>query len=331
MTDNDTQKMYMLIAKYKPDNYTKCSSEDTIFINNYIDKKIQQKDFSILTDMQKNEPELYPVNQDFDLHEHYKAMYQEFNQDSFPTYDDKKTGYTYNIKNVYNRNKNIENLPELDKLNSIFKKISNPDNGVLNRTLKNFSDNHNIVFKIIEGDSFDGECRFQNHNSHDTKKSFIISITQGALKANDDALAVLLAHELSHGMDISKIPDNYIGSIGWEAQEDFANIIGAKIAKNAGYNPAEFLYAQGKNNEKTQRAADMINQYVIDLPSTKNKLAELKKKIKPIQSINTVKSDTLQELRGITNLAKPPFLSQQISNTDMKTMKYIRESQIKQK
>ena len=37
MIDIETLKMYQLIEKYKPDNYTTCSPEDTIFINNYID------------------------------------------------------------------------------------------------------------------------------------------------------------------------------------------------------------------------------------------------------------------------------------------------------
>ena len=51
MIDIETLKMYQLIEKYKPDNYTTCSPEDTIFINNYINKKLQEREFNILYDM----------------------------------------------------------------------------------------------------------------------------------------------------------------------------------------------------------------------------------------------------------------------------------------
>lgn len=304
--DIETQKMYQLIEKYKPDNYTTCSPEDTVFINNYIDKKIQQKDFNILNDMQSVNPEKYPISQNFDLHAHYENLYKELGQKSFPTYINKKMSYSHNIKNVYNRNKNIEDQEGLNRLGSIFKKISNPQIGTSNKVLKHLSDNYSIIFNIIEGSNFDGECRFSK--DHHKGKSFIISVTQGSLKANDDALAVLLGHELSHGIDISRIPNNYIGSIGWEAPEDFANIIGADIARNAGYVPAEFIKAQGTNNDKTQRAADMINQYVINFSAPEN----------------TMMSDKLKVLRGIDNTTKCPHVPQRVSNIDINGLRYAR-------
>ncbi len=298
--DAESQRMYQLIAKYKPDNYTTCSPEDTLFINNYIDKKLKQKDFGILTDLQKVDFGKYPVNQDFDLNAHYKDMYKGLGKKNFPTYENKKISYSHNIKNVYNRNRNIEDKNGLDRIFTIFEKISNPQIGASNKALKELSNKYNIVFNIIEGNSFDGECRYQKVNAEDMDKSIIISVTQGALNANDDALAVLLGHELSHGIDLSRMPNNYIGSIGWEAPEDFANITGASIAKNAGYNPLEFIKAQGKNNDKTQRAADMIQQYVIN-SKVDNKLIKLREKIAKS------KSDRATELDIVAQTTKPPY------------------------
>lgn len=291
MIDIETQKMYQLIKKYKPDDYTACSPEDTIFINNYINKKLQEKDFNILYEMQSVDTERYQVDQNVNLHTHYENLYKEFGLKKYPTYFDRKISYSHNIKNVYNRNRNIDDPEGLNRIGSIFKKISNPHKGSANKAVKDLADNYNIVFNIIEGNSFDGECRFQKSQPDDIKSFIIISVTQGSLKANDDALAVLLGHELSHGIDISKLPNNYIGTIGWEAPEDFANIMGAKIAQNAGYAPTEFIKTQGTNNDKTQRAADMINRYVVKLSALKNK--------NQVKTENTTTSERFNVLRGI--------------------------------
>lgn len=297
MIDIETLKMYQLIEKYKPDNYTTCSPEDTIFINNYINKKLQERDFNILYDMQRVDTEKYRINQNVNLQTHYENLYKEFGLKEFPTYLDKKTSYSHNIKNVYNRNRNIEDREGLNRVRLIFKKISDPQKGTANAALKSLSENYNIVFNIIEGDGFDGECRFQESQHNGIKSSVIISVTQGSLKANDDALAVLLGHELSHGIDRSRLPGNYIGTIGWEAPEDFANIMGANIAQNAGYAPIEFIKAQGTNNNKTQRAADMINQYVIDfsVPEDKSQAKSESDKIANLRGIKTDNSATPKE------------------------------------
>lgn len=308
MTDDETLKMHELIKKYKPDNYTTCSPEDTVFMNNYMREKFQQKDFTIYEIMKKVDPEISPANQDFDLHHHYKSMYQELGLKDFPTYGDKKVSYSYNVKNVYNSNKDVADLSGEERLKSIFKKISNPEKGDTNKALKDLSDHYNIVFKVTEKDSFDGECRFQKLNPQDDKESVIISITQGAMNANDDALAVLLGHELSHGVDISKRPNNYIGSIGEEAPEDFANIVGSHIAQNAGYHPAEFIKAQGTNNKKTQRAADMITQYVMPPKS---------------------KTDRIKELRGLST-SQPSHKSPQASTINVKQLQTLQKNLIRE-
>ena len=309
--DSEEQKIYQLLDLYKPDNYTTCSPEDTLFINNYINQKLQQKDFNILADMQRVDFEKCPVNQAFDLHAHYNNIYHECGAKNFPTYSDKNIRYSHNIKNVYNRNINIEDRNGLNRIHKIFDKISNPQMGIPNKALNELSNKHNIVFNIIAGKNFDGECRYQKVNTSDSEKSMIISVTQGALTANDDALAVLLGHELSHAMDISKMPNNYIGTIGWEAPEDFANIIGASIATNAGYNSLEFIKAQGRSNNKTQRAADMIQKYVIH-DELENKLTKLRERIKPpaTNEINILSSKTPAPYKPQTIKINPLTLHQ---------------------
>ena len=303
---NENQNIYKLIEKYKPDNYSTCTPKDAERIIECINEGIAYRDWSILEYMQRVDFGKYPVNQTFDLHAHYENMYKEFDQKNFPTYINKKIGYSHNIKNVYNRNKSIEDEVGIKRINSIFEKISNPQKGSPNKTLMELSEKYNIVFQIIEGDNFDGECRYQKTHPDDTEKSIIISITQGALKANDDALAVLLGHELSHGIDISRVPDNYIGTIGWEAPEDFANITGASIAQNAGYNPLEFINAQGINNDKTQRAADMIHKYVI-----KETIGE--------QSNKTSVVNKVKQLRGISSFVKD-IDKPQMTTVDINTL-----------
>ena len=291
---NGKQNIYELIEKYKPDNYTTCTPEDAGRIVGSINDGIARGDLSLIEYMQRVDFEKYPVNQTFDLHTHYENMYKEFGQKNFPAYKNKKIGYSHNIKNVYNRNRCIENEDGLKRINSIFEKISNPQKGLPNKALMELSEKFNIVFQIIEGRNFDGECRYQKAYPDDTEKSVIISITQGALSANDDALAVLLGHELSHGIDISRMPNNYIGTIGWEAPEDFANIMGANIAQNAGYDPTEFIKAQGRNNDRTQRAADMLHKYVIK--------ETIDKQPNKTSAVNRV-----QQLRGIFSSGKAPY------------------------
>ncbi len=79
--------------------------------------------------------------------------------------------------------------------------------------------------------------------------------------------------------------------------------MGDKIAPNAGYAPTEFIKAQETNNDKTQRAADMINGYVVKLSALENK--------NRVKTENTTTSKRFNVLRGI---GTPPVFPQITTN-----------------
>ena len=152
------------------------------------------------------------------------------------------------------------------------------------------SQDANIVFQISAGKNFDGECQYRY--SENQKPTVNIVITDKSLTATDDALAVLIGYEVSHTIDINKRPFAYKGNIGWEAPEDFANIMGAQIAQNSGYDPEQFIQAQGTANKKTQRAADIIRKYVPKQESNTLKIEKIRGMISTHTSRTTLPKRT---------------------------------------
>ena len=256
---DNTERMNHLIKQYKESNYTNCSPEDVAFMNEYIRTKIQEGDYSIIEKITKCD---CPKHENFDLFNHYNCLYQNNGIFLHPYYTNQQIKHEYNIKNFYDSNQYIDNPNQIARIKNIYNNLCQSDKDLPNKALVDLSKKANIIFQISNSEHFDGECRLLNSDKSHSKPSFSISVTQKALECNDSALAVLLAHELSHAIDIIHRPTNYTGSIGWEAPEDFANIFGAQIAKNAGYDIKEFAKAQGTNNQKTQRAADVIHKYV---------------------------------------------------------------------
>ncbi len=297
------EQMMLLINKHKPNNYLTCSPEEAFQMTEYVKDKISKSEvrevYDLLEIIEKCSP---PDHDDFELIKHYNELYADINITKYPSYQGKNLKYGCNIKNFYDANQYMNDENSVSRCVSIFNRIADPSKGLPNKALFDLSRKCDITFKIISGTNFDGECRYIQPEEK-SKPAIAVVITQKALEASDDSLAVLLGHELSHAIDINRRPFGYNGSIGWEAPEDFANIVGSQIAQNAGYDPREFIKSQGVENEKTQRAAEMILKYSLD--PFRLKCSRLHEKIKNKSGETAhVETDKAEEKKTQVNISQ---------------------------
>ena len=124
---------------------------------------------------------------------------------------------------------------------------------------------------------------------------------------------LIFIHEFGHFIDVAKRPLGYTGMLQ-DKQEFFADILGAKMATNAGYEKSITAFKENLNSKEDsllKSRAKLLDERYPTEQNTKinpDKIAELlDEKTKQKTKIN---SDRIAELRGI-GTAKPPFKTTQ--------------------
>ena len=119
-----------------------------------------------------------------------------------------------------------------------------------NKKLAELLKDNPIIFYYTEHDSTDAavDSIFQNG-----KRRPVMILDRGLLREDNKELLVgIMCHELGHWLDDSSRSDNFYGEIRL-AEECFADMVGYKMAKNAGYDMS-FAVEKRKIMAKEQRA-----------------------------------------------------------------------------
>ena len=120
-----------------------------------------------------------------------------------------------------------------------------------------------------------------------------------------------MSHELGHFIDFANRPLGYTGLLK-DKEEFFADIIGAKMATNAGYEKSITAFKEylgSKNNPLLKSRAKLLDERY---PETKT------------EQNTKINSDRIAELRG-TKTAKPPFKTTQ-TNINPNSVKLYKET-----
>ena len=173
-----------------------------------------------------------------------------------------------------------------------------------------------VNFKIIEGDKNDGKFCY-NDFIKSKGKTVTINLESSLFAESGkgkEMLAMVIAHEFGHFIDVAKRPLGYTGMLQ-DKQEFFADILGAKMATNAGYEKSITAFKENlnsKDNSLLKSRAKLLDERY---PETKT------------EQNTKINSDRIAELRG-TKTAKPPFKTTQ-TNINPYSVKLYKENTVR--
>ena len=157
--------------------------------------------------------------------------------------------YRPNMENLYNtmRDLSSEKTPEyIRQAQNILTRLTSAK-GKTNQALKEALADTDIEFRIISGSQMDGKCQYRKKNPADRKKTLTICLTEGCFNQHQQALGMVISHELGHFIDARGRPDNYQGSLP-QSQEFFADTLGYDMARNAGFDIEHYKSETRKMN-----------------------------------------------------------------------------------
>ncbi|MBR2922697.1 MAG: hypothetical protein IKC10_05195 [Alphaproteobacteria bacterium] len=168
-----------------------------------------------------------------------------------------------------------------------------------------------VNFKILEGKDNDGKFCYDEYIRSEGK-TVTINLESSLFAESGkgkEMLPMVIAHEFGHFIDVAKRPLGYTGMLQ-DKQEFFADILGAKMAQNAGYEKSITAFKENLNSKKDsllKSRAKLLNERY---PETNTK----------------INSDRIAELRGIT--PKPPFKTTQ-TNINPNSVKLYKENTVR--
>lgn len=224
-----------------------------------------------------------------EIKEHNKVEYQELQPFDFMPQTELKREEN---KEYYQKAEDI--LEKLKEANPFFKEAL---------------EDKEVNFKILEGDKNDGKFCYDKYIRSEGK-NVTINLESSLFAESGkgkEMLAMVIAHEFGHFIDVAKRPLGYTGMLQ-DKQEFFADIIGAKMATNAGYEKSITAfkeYLNSKDDSLLKSRAKLLDERY---PEKKTK----------------INSDKIAELRG-TKTAKPPFKTTQ-TNINPNSVKLYKET-----
>lgn len=207
--------------------------------------------------------------------------------------------------------KKEENKEYYQKADDILEKLKEA-----NPFLKDALKDKEVNFKILEGKDNDGKFCYDEYIRSEGKNVTIAldsSLFDESGKGKE-MLAMTMSHELGHFIDFANRPLGYTGMLQ-DKQEFFADILGAKMATNAGYKKSITAFKENLNSKDDSLLKSRAKLLDERYPETKT------------EQNTKINSDRIAELRGIKT-AKPPFKTTQ-TNINPNSVKLYKENTVR--